>query len=1841
MRFLFRILIAAFFLLAINPIAKAQVSTQDRQALIDLYNSTDGSNWINSTNWLNDDVSTWFGVTVSGNRVTQIILANNNLSGTIPPSLGDLTNLQTLNLGYNNLFDTIPFSLCNLINLQYFFLNVNNNISGVIPPNIGNLTNLIRIDFSSNQLSGTIPASFSNCLSLQNLYLEYNMLTGAIPESLGNLTNLQNVFLDDNQLSGSIPASFANLTYLPRLWLYDNQFTFAGMEGIANIAPGSSYGTLNNIYAPQATIPLYNNNNTLSISVGGTPANDTFRWYRNGVLISTKVGDSTYSITGNGTYWAVATNSVATQLTLYSDTLKIDNFGIVPPTIKSFTPNSTCPGTSTPVFIVGANFTGADSVTTVTIGGATVDSFSINSATSITAYVSNGTTGKVAVANAGGTSTSDSVFTFGIGHTAYAYIANGGDSTVSVINASANKVVAKVAVGLSPYDVCVSADGTKAYVVNYIGNTISVINTTTNIVVATVPVGSGPWSICVSPDGTKAYTANNTDNTVSVVNTITNTVIATVSVGVKPDAVCVSPDGSKVYVANNNDNTVSVISTSTNRVIATMPVGTSPLAISISADGYTVYVTNANNNTISVINTSTNAVTATVAVGSFPSAVCVSPDGLKVYVTNEGDNTTSVINATTYAVMSTIAVGKSPAGVCVSPDGREAYVSNNNSNSISVISTATNTIISTISVGTQPGTTGNIFANIPTPCGTAPLPTVFSFTPNGTCPGTSIPVFITGENFTDSITAVTVGGAAVDSFHINSSSSITAYISNGITGKIALVNGKATATSDSVFTFGMGHTAYLYLPDTGDTSVVVYKVETAFAIAPSNYIKVGNTPSGITSSLDGSNVYVSNIQDNTISVINTITGTVTATIPVGKSPDGLCISPNGATLYVANSKSNTLSMINTATNTILTTLNVGNNPTGICITPDGKTVYIINSNDNTVGVISTATNTTVAVVPVGHLPTSISISPDGTRVYTTNFSDGTISVINTAINSVIATVGVGVNPSGSCVNPTGTKVYVVNQSSNTVSIINTVTNQILSTFNTGGNLPTGVSISPDGTKICVICAGSNEVIYFDAITNANIYDYVGIGNKSYPLGNFIANVPTPCGAPPPPVILSFTPNSTCPGTSIPVFITGANLTGTSKVTVGGAAVDSFRVNSISSITAYVSKGTTGKIAVTNGGGTATSDSVFTFGIGHTAFAYVANGSANTSSDGTVSVINTVTNKLVTTLKVGNSPWGVTATPDGTKVYITNSFSNSVSVINTANNTIMATVAVGKKPWGISVTPDGSKVYVVNSKDNTISVINTATNTVTATVVIGGIINLWDVCISPDGTKAYVTNGANNTLVIINTATDKVTATVALDSSPWGISTSPDGSKIYITNSFSNTLSVISSSTNTLIDKIPVGNTPWGTSVSPDGMKVYVTNTSDSTVSVVNTISDTVEATIKVGREPQGISFRPDGLRAYIAISGSDSLSIINTVADTLMGKVLVGNAPESYGNFIANVPRLCGINPPPDIALFFPNSACAGTTDTIVGSGFTRATAVSFGGVSASSYTVVNDDTIIAIVGEGASGNVQVSTPSGTGSLDGFVFLMPTPLAPIMGDSAICINQSITLTDTTKGGVWSSSNSSVATVNGGIVTGIFADTATIIYTDTIGCSHDVTHKIQVMGSTPITNASPTPATCDNTAGGSIAVTVSGKENPYQVAFEGIRYDVPYTIPNLLPGLYNIAIYNSAGCKVDTLSSIPVLLTIDANCDTLYVPMAFVPTTTSAGVTPVLKPFGGGASIKSVLFRVYNRYGNLVFESHSLDNGWDGRINGTLQDIGTYVWQLDYSYGINKTKHNKGTSVLMK
>ena len=207
-------------------ISERAVLAAERAVLTAFYDATGGPGWTNSTNWKTAaPLDQWYEVTTDAEgRVIALNLDENELTGSIPPELGNLTRLEFLHLNNNGLTGTIPPELGNLSRLRWLELD-QNELSGTIPPELGNLSRLRWLELGPNELTGTIPRELGNLIYLRDLHLYYNELTGTIPPELGDLTNLERLWLNGNKLTGTIPRELGNLTKLGSLQLSENRLT--------------------------------------------------------------------------------------------------------------------------------------------------------------------------------------------------------------------------------------------------------------------------------------------------------------------------------------------------------------------------------------------------------------------------------------------------------------------------------------------------------------------------------------------------------------------------------------------------------------------------------------------------------------------------------------------------------------------------------------------------------------------------------------------------------------------------------------------------------------------------------------------------------------------------------------------------------------------------------------------------------------------------------------------------------------------------------------------------------------------------------------------------------------------------------------------------------------------------------------------------------------------------------------------------------------------------------------------------------------------------------------------------------------------------------------------------------------------------------------------------------------------------------------------------------------------------------------------------------------------------------------------------------------------------------
>ncbi|CAL5387514.1 unnamed protein product [Camellia sinensis] len=158
-------------------------------------------------------------------NLTSLYLSDNVLDGIIPSSFGQLSRLSVLDLSQNSLTGFIPLSVASLMNLT--LLNMSSNLlSGIIPPAIGSLSKLQYLNLSNNNLSSSIPAQLGDLSSLVDLDLSSNSFSGSVSADLRGLRNLKKMVIGNNLLTGSLPDDlFPALTQLQFILLNHNDFT--------------------------------------------------------------------------------------------------------------------------------------------------------------------------------------------------------------------------------------------------------------------------------------------------------------------------------------------------------------------------------------------------------------------------------------------------------------------------------------------------------------------------------------------------------------------------------------------------------------------------------------------------------------------------------------------------------------------------------------------------------------------------------------------------------------------------------------------------------------------------------------------------------------------------------------------------------------------------------------------------------------------------------------------------------------------------------------------------------------------------------------------------------------------------------------------------------------------------------------------------------------------------------------------------------------------------------------------------------------------------------------------------------------------------------------------------------------------------------------------------------------------------------------------------------------------------------------------------------------------------------------------------------------------------------
>jgi len=244
----------------------------------------------------------------------------------------------------------------------------------------------------------------------------------------------------------------------------------------------------------------------------------------------------------------------------------------------------------------------------------------------------------------------------------------------------------------------------------------------------------------------------------------------------------------------------------------------------------------------------------------------------------------------------------------------------------------------------------------------------------------------------------------------------------------------------------------------------------------------------------------------------------------------------------------------------------------------------------------------------------------------------------------------------------------------------------------------------------------------------------------------------------------------------------------------------------------------------------------------------------------INVIETATNNIIATIPI-NGPAAIPIrismdlSLDGEFLYVINFSlgvsSSTLSVIQTSTNTVTSTIPLGFSPFDVQVSPNGEFVYVLQPLG--ISIIETSSNSILTTISVTSPTSLL---FSPNGDFYYVTDPVSNSVLVFDTSSNSILTSIPFGSIPSqnAIDITPNGEFIYAANVASNDLSVIEISSNSVIATIPVIAPPTAVKITPNGEFIYVAHSdsnfpSNSGITIFRTSDNSIVNTFNSGIFP--------------------------------------------------------------------------------------------------------------------------------------------------------------------------------------------------------------------------------------------------------------------------------------------------------------------------------------------------------------------------------------------------------
>ena len=284
-------------------------------------------------------------------------------------------------------------------------------------------------------------------------------------------------------------------------------------------------------------------------------------------------------------------------------------------------------------------------------------------------------------------------------------------------------------------------------------------------------------------------------------------------------------------------------------------------------------------------------------------------------------------------------------------------------------------------------------------------------------------------------------------------------------------------------------------------------------------------------------------------------------------------------------------------------------------------------------------------------------------------------------------------------------------------------------------------------------------------------------------------------------------------------------------------------------------------------------------------AYVLNeGSAS------ISIVDTLTEKVSAPAKVGNRPRGFAVSREGERIYISLEDGTLIER-DMYEREESARAMLGRLPYSIDLSPDGKLLAAAIQSSAEVVLLDLATMQIAKKIPVTGGKRPENAVFSPDGRWIYVSAEDSPALDVIDVRQGAVARSITVGPRLRGIAFTADGSRAYVAAEQDREVAVVDVLRHAVLARVKTASAPFGVALHPDGKRVFVSAPGAGKVHVLDTGSNTIVAEFDACNGASRMALTPDGSKLYVTCGPANEVAVIDTRTSARLARVPVGVTP--------------------------------------------------------------------------------------------------------------------------------------------------------------------------------------------------------------------------------------------------------------------------------------------------------------------------------------------------------------